>query len=80
MWTQLDYMTDQPVTADVLDDGKRIRIAYGSSTITTLDIGEAVDLVTAVAEALAAADQQAQTQLYRDENEIRSAAEVRGGL
>lgn len=43
MFVQLDEMTDAPVTAEIVP-GNRVRI----------DVGEAVDLVDAVASALAA--------------------------
>jgi SpoU rRNA methylase family enzyme len=69
MFAQLDEMTDEPV-----------RIAYGRSVVVTLDIGEAVDLVTAVVDVLAEADHQSQAQLRRNEDEIRSAATIREAL
>ncbi|WP_206499118.1 hypothetical protein [Rhodococcus sp. KRD175] len=46
-------MTDAPVTAEIVP-GNRVRIAYGRSVMFSLDVGEAVDLVDAVASALAA--------------------------
>lgn len=79
MFAQLDEMTDEPVRAELTNVG-RVRIAYGRSVVVTLDIGEAVDLVTAVVDVLAEADHQTQSKLRRDEDEIRSAATVREEL
>ncbi|MDV8024006.1 hypothetical protein [Rhodococcus sp. IEGM 1330] len=52
MFAQLDEMTDEPVTAEVVS-GNRIHIAYGRSVSMSLDIGEAVDLVDATVTVLA---------------------------
>ncbi|WP_027497457.1 hypothetical protein [Rhodococcus sp. JG-3] len=79
MFAQLDEMTDEPVRAELTNVG-RIRIAYSSSVVLTLDIGEAVDLVSAVVDVLAQADHQSQAQLRRNEDEIRSAATIREAL
>ncbi|WP_032388244.1 hypothetical protein [Rhodococcoides fascians] len=79
MFAQLDEMTDEPVRAELTNVG-RVRIAYGRSAVLTLDIGEAVDLVSAVVDVLAEADHQSQAQLRRNEDEIRNAAGIREGL
>lgn len=79
MFAQLDEMTNEPVCVGLTGSG-RVRIAYSSNVVITLDIGEAVDLVTAVAEALAEADHQSQSRLRRDETTIRSDAELREAL
>ena len=76
MFVQLDGVTDEPVCVGLTASG-RVRIAYSSSIVITLDLGEAVDLVTAVAEALAEADNQSQSRLRRDESAVRSNAELR---
>ena len=76
MFAQLDEMTDEPVCVGLTASG-RVRIAYSSSIVITLDLGEAVDLVTAVAEALAEADNQSQSRLRRDESAVRSNVELR---
>lgn len=79
MFAQVDEMTDTPVVAELTTLG-RCRLSYGRSVVFTLDLGEAVDLVTAVAEVLAEADRQSQAELRRDEDSIRSAAQVREAL
>ncbi|KZF00885.1 hypothetical protein A2J03_09890 [Rhodococcus sp. EPR-157] len=79
MFAQIDEMTDAPIRAELTTAG-RVRVAYSSSVVLTLDVGEAVDLVTAVVDVLAKADQQAQSKLRRDETEIRSAATIREEL
>ncbi|MCZ4077284.1 hypothetical protein O1W68_04955 [Rhodococcus sp. H36-A4] len=43
-------MTDEPVT--VTAEGDRVRIRYGRGATLSLEIGEAVDLVDAVATVL----------------------------
>ena len=73
MFAQLDEMTDEPVCVGLTGSG-RVRIAYSSSIVITLDLGEAVDLVTAVAEALAEADNQSQSRLRRDESALEFCA------
>ncbi|OZD81816.1 hypothetical protein CH260_10385 [Rhodococcus sp. 05-2256-B2] len=79
MFVQLDEMTDEPVCVGLTGSG-RVRIAYSSNVVITLDIGEAVDLVTAVAETLAEADNQSQSRLRRDESAVRSQAAIREAL
>lgn len=79
MFAQIDEMTDEPIRAELTNVG-RVRIAYSASVVITLDIGEAVDLVAAVVDVLAEADHQSQAQLRRDENTIRSDAELREAL
>ncbi|WP_027496248.1 hypothetical protein [Rhodococcus sp. JG-3] len=76
MFAHLDEMSDEPVHAELTNG--RARISYGRSVVLTLDIGEAVDLVTAVVDVLAEADRQ--SQLRRNEDEVRIAAEVREAL
>lgn len=79
MFAQLDEMTDDPVRAELTTVG-RVRIAYSSSVVLTLDIGEAVDLVAAVVDVLAEADHQSQAQLRRNEDKIRNAAIIREAI
>lgn len=79
MFAQLDEMTDEPVRAELTTAG-RVRIAYSSSVVLTLDIDEAVDLVGAVIDVLAKADHQSQARLRRDEDQIRAAANIREAL
>ena len=79
MFAQIDEMTDEPVRAELTNVG-RVRIAWSRSVVLTLDIGEAVDLVSAVVDVLAEADHQSQAQLRRNEDEIRSAATIREAM
>ena len=79
MFAHIDEMTDEPVRAELTNVG-RVRIAYSASVVLTLDIGEAVDLVAAVVDVLAAADHPARAPLRGDENTSRAEAELREAL
>lgn len=73
----IDEMVDDAVAVALDAEGKRIRIVYGASRLS-LDVGEAVDLVTELAGVLAEVFNQ--TELRRNEDEIRAAATIREAL
>ncbi|QII05909.1 hypothetical protein BH93_11470 [Rhodococcoides fascians A25f] len=78
----IDELTNAPVVVTRDVEGKRLRIVYGSSSIS-LDLTEAVDLVDALATVLATIptpEEWTSKELARDEQRVRADAEVRESL
>lgn len=80
----IDELVDDAVAVTRDADGKRVRIVYGSSSIS-LDVGEAVDLVGGLTTVLASLPPQEWEQgdrrtLARDEARVRAEAQTREEL
>jgi hypothetical protein len=82
MWASAEVDHEDDVQVEVstgVRDEPRVRILYGQLAIR-LRVDEAVDLVDAVAGALAEIEQRTPREIRRDESGVRADAEVREGL
>jgi len=84
MWATLDLETDAELLVVATTDpaGKaRVAMTCGADLAIRLNVSEAVDLATALTEALAEiAEQEQARELHRDEDSVRAAAEIRESL
>ena len=85
MWATMDLETSTDVAVQATTDhttaGKpRVRIQYGADLVIRINVAEAVDLATGIAEALAEIDRRQARELHRDEDQVRTDAEIREAL
>lgn len=75
-------LVDDPVAVTRDAVGERVRVKYGSGSLS-LDIGEAVDLVSALIDVLATIptpEEWKAKELTRDEDRVRAEAQIREEL